>query len=83
MKSKNKIKMRTNKSTDAVCKVCGNGRDKSIELFDIAFDEKHIITICDACNEVLFSKCLKATCSVNAKIKSQHDLMVKRIRAKG
>ncbi len=82
VKKKNRIKMRVNKSPNPKCKVCGNGREKSIELFDLAFDEKHIITICDACNEDLFTKSLKATCHVNGKIKSKHDMLVKRLRNK-
>ena len=52
--------MRTNKSFDAVCKVCGATRKNSLDLFDIAFTDKHIITICDMCNEQLFNKSLKA-----------------------
>lgn len=73
---KNKIRMRVNKDENPVCKVCGNGKKKSLEFFDIAFTDKHIITICDSCNEDLFNKTLKATCSVNAKLKSHRDLAI-------
>lgn len=72
----NKIKMRTNKSENPICKVCGHTRKNSIEFFDIAFTPKHIITVCDACNDDLFSKVLKANVQVNAKLKSQKDLAV-------
>lgn len=72
----NRIRMRINKDEKAICKVCGHTRKNSLELFDIAFTDKHIITICDSCNEMLFDKCLKATCSVNAKLKSKKDLSI-------
>ena len=75
------IRMRINKDGNAKCKVCGNGRDKSLELFDIAFTDKNIITICDLCNEVLFNKTLRATCGVNHKVKSQADMAIIRNRS--
>lgn len=75
-KGNNKIKMRTNKSDNPICKVCGHTRKNSLELFDIAFTPKHIITVCDACVDELFSKVLKANCQVNAKLKSQKDLAI-------
>ena len=72
----NKIKMRTNKSDNPICKVCGHTRKNSLELFDIAFTPKHIITVCDNCLEDLFNKTLRANCQVNAKLKSQKDLAI-------
>lgn len=74
------IRMRTNKSPDAVCKVCGATRKNSLDLFDIAFTDKHIITICDMCNEQLLNKTLKATCYVNGRVKSRTDLQIIRSR---
>ena len=82
MSKRNEIRMRINKTSEPVCKVCGATRKNSLELFDIAFTDKHIITICDLCNEQLFNKTLRATCGVNAKLKSQHDLAVIRSRPK-
>lgn len=76
MSKVNVIKMRINKSDDAVCKVCGHTKKNSLELFDIAFTDKHIITICDKCNDRLFDKTLKASCGVNGKLKSKKDLAV-------
>ena len=73
--------MRTNKSPDAVCKVCGATRKNSLDLFDIAFTDKHIITICDRCNSQLLNKSLKAECYVNGRVKSQADLQIKIIRS--
>lgn len=72
----NKIKMRTNKSDNPICKVCSHTRKNSLEFFDIAFTPKHIITVCDNCLEDLFNKTLKANCQVNAKLKSQKDLAI-------
>lgn len=75
------IKMRINKDTSATCESCGNGKTKSLEMFDVCIGE-NIMTICDACNEVLFNKTLKATVGVNHKLKSQQDLKVIRSRHK-
>lgn len=80
--SKNKIKMRVNKDPNSICKVCGVNRDKCIEMFDIAFTDKHIITICDECNNQLFNKTLKSSCLVNSKLKSERDLKIIRNRNK-
>ncbi len=78
----NRIRMKVNKSDDAICKVCGSTRKKSLELFDIAFTDKHIITVCDKCNDRLFDKTLKASCYVNHKLKSKKDLAVISTRKK-
>lgn len=75
------IRMRINKDDDAKCKVCGATRKNSLELFDIAFTDKNIITICDLCNEVLFNKTLRAMCGVNGKVKSQADMAIIRNRS--
>lgn len=77
------IRMRINKDSNARCKVCGNDRSNSLELFDISFTERNIITICDLCNETLLNKTLKATCGVNGKVKSPPDLAIIRKRYNG
>lgn len=74
--SKNKIRMRVNKDESSVCKVCNASHNNSLELFDISFTDKHIITICDKCNEILFNKTLKANCMVNHRLKDKHDMKV-------
>lgn len=74
------IKMRQNKRQDACCKVCGNKIEESLGMFDIAFTDKHVITICDKCNNQLFSKSLKASCIIDNKIKSKQDQEVIAIR---
>lgn len=70
------IKMRMNKDDSSTCKVCGADRRHSLEMFDIKFDDKHSITICDICNGVLFNKTLKADCMVHGKVKSTNDIQV-------
>ena len=82
MQKRNEVRMRTNKYPDAVCKVCGATRNNSLDLYDIAFTNKHIITICDMCNGQRFNKTLKAECYVNNRIKSQADLQIIRSRPK-
>ena len=72
----NKIKMRICKDGEAKCKICGQPRDKSLEIFEIAFTEKQVIRICDLCNEQLLSKSLKASCIVNHRVKSPIDMKV-------
>lgn len=72
----NKIKMRICKDGEAKCKICGQSRDKSLEIFEIAFTEKQVIRICDLCNEQLLSKSLKASCMVNHRVKSPIDMKV-------
>ena len=67
------IKMRQNKNQHVSCKVCGNKLEESLGMFDIAFTDKHIITICDRCNNQLLSKSLKASCLIDSKIKSKKD----------
>lgn len=80
MSNRKEIRMRINKTSDAVCKVCGATRKNSLDFFDIAFTDKHIITICDMCNELLFKKSLKATCYTDSRVKSQTDLQIIRSR---
>lgn len=77
------IKMRTIKGdTEAICKICGNDRSHSLEIFEIMFTEKAKITICDLCNEELLLKTIKASCLVNSKTKTKEDMKVIRQRKK-
>lgn len=73
---KNSIRMRICKDEEAVCKVCGKSRSKSLEIFELAFTEKQVIRICDLCNETLLSKSLKASCIVNHRVKSNIDMKI-------
>jgi hypothetical protein len=73
------IKMRISKNQNAKCDSCGKGKEKSLEVFDIMVGDK-IITVCDECLNELFHKTLRASCMVNARLKSNHDLSVIAIR---
>lgn len=73
------IKMRTSITPNAQCCECGNGRNNSLELFDICICG-HILTICDQCNEQLFRKTLVADQKVSGRVKSQKDMAVIRKR---
>ena len=53
--AKPQIKMRVNKEKHPICEVCKNGRNASLEMFDIAFSKDCLITVCDACMETLFT----------------------------
>ena len=74
------IKMRVNKDGDDImCQCCNQSRKNSLEMFDMMVGNTYL-RICDQCNEVLFSKTLKATCMVNHKLKSPADMAVIRKR---
>lgn len=76
------VRMRTNNESNAYCCECGNGRNNSLELFDICIGGQ-IFTICDLCNEQLFQKTLRATCNVNSKVKRPSDMAIIRKRQIG
>lgn len=69
------IRMRNNKKQDAVCCECGDERKNVLDMFDLCIGG-NIITICDACNEVLFRKTLSAECYKNGRVKSQRDINI-------
>lgn len=73
--------MRVNTNGDAVCCECGNGRSNSIELFDIMIGGE-VFTLCDLCNDMLFQKVLRASCSVSSKVKSPADMLIIKKRRK-
>lgn len=75
------IRMRTNKNPDAVCCDCGRTREEALELFDVCIGGT-IFTICDLCDDILLSKTLSASCSVNAKVKNPADMKIIRKRKK-
>lgn len=76
------IKMRNNTDKDAICCECGDGQNDVLNMFDLCIGGT-IFTICDVCNEKIFSKCLSAEVMKNGRIKSQRDLAVIRKRANG
>lgn len=62
------------------CEVCGKTNEASLAMFCIRFNENKKIIVCDACNEDLFDKTLKASCLVSNKLKSSDDLKIIRKR---
>lgn len=73
------IRMRINYADDISCDVCNNPKTKSLELFDLMLGND-IICICDLCVNTLFSKTLKASTSLNAKLKTPRDMKIIRGR---
>lgn len=73
------IKMRNNTKSSAICCECGESQDQVLNMFDLCIGG-NIFTICDACNEKLFRKCLSAECMKNARVKSQKDMAIIRKR---
>lgn len=73
------IKMRNNKNIDAVCCECGATTNNSLGMFDICIGGE-IHTICDMCTDKVLSKTLSAICSVNSRVKNQHDMAIIRKR---
>ena len=73
------IKMRNNKDVDAVCCECWATANQSLGMFDICIGGT-IHTLCDLCTDKVLSKTLSAVCSVNGRVKSQHDMAIIRKR---
>lgn len=73
------IKMRNNTKSDAICCECGEHQDQVLNMFDLCIGGS-IFTICDACNEKLFNKCLSAECIKNGRVKSQKEMIIIRER---
>lgn len=71
--------MRNNTKSDAICCECGDKQDKVLNMFDLCIGG-NIFTICDACNEKIFSKCLSAEVMKNGRVKSQQDMAIIRKR---
>ena len=74
MKNSNLIRMRNNNNGDG-CSICGADEKHSLQIFDIKIGDIKL-HICDECNEVLMVKTLRATTSLNARLKSKKDLAV-------
>ena len=49
------IKMRNNTKLDAICCECGESQKEVLNMFDLCIGG-NIFTICDVCNEKIFSK---------------------------
>lgn len=75
------IKMRVNNKA-TMCPICNSTRRNTIEIFDLCIGDT-IITLCDACNEKLFNKTLKATVMIQSKVKTKQDIQVIQARKLG
>lgn len=75
MERRTKIKMRISKDECCRCTSCGNTKEQSIEMFELKIGA-FTFFLCDSCNEVILQKALKATCLVNAKVKTKRDLKI-------
>lgn len=69
------IKMRNNKNKNAVCCECGETQKEVLDMFDICIGG-NIFTVCDACNETLLYKTLRAECYKNGRVKEQRDMAI-------
>ena len=74
------IRMRNNTKPDAICCECGEKQNEVLNMFDLCIGGT-IFTICDVCNEKIFSKCLSAECMKNGRIKYERDMAIIRKRA--
>jgi hypothetical protein len=71
--------MRNNSKADSVCCECGQTKKQVLDMFDVCVGG-NIFTICDACNETLFYKTLRAECYKNGRVKSKEDMAIIRQR---
>ena len=69
------IKMRNNTKSDAICCECGESQKEVLNMFDLCIGG-NIFTICDVCNEKIFSKCFSAEVMKNSRVKSQRDMTI-------
>ena len=79
------IKMRNNTKPDAICCECGESQKEVLNMFDLCIGG-NIFTICDVCNEKIFSKCLSAEVMKNGRVKSKRDLQIinrRKLKSKG
>lgn len=73
--TKVKVKMRVNKNEEAICSSCGDDKQRVLDMFDLCIGETEFC-ICDRCVRVLFQKALRASCMVDNRMKSKHDLAI-------
>ena len=69
------IKMRNNTDSKAICCECKETQEQVLNMFDLCVGDT-ILTICDACNEKVLDKCLKAECMKNSRTKSNKDMQI-------
>lgn len=69
------IKMKVNNKLEAKCCNCGRGQKQSVDMFDVMVGKQRF-TICDACNDLLFTKTLNASCYRDHRVKGDKDISV-------
>ena len=69
------IKMRNNTKPEAICCECKSGQKDVLNMFDLCVGG-NVFTICDACNEKIFYKCLSAEVMKNGRVKSDRDIAI-------
>lgn len=75
-----RIKMRVNnEGSDVRCQCCNRTRQESLEMFDLMVAGQYF-RLCDMCNSELLTHTIRASCAVDKKIKSAHDMEVIRSR---
>ena len=77
---KSKVKMRINKEQNVCCMACNATRKNSLDMYDICIGST-ILTICDECNDQLFSKTLKAQLHTQTRLKTKKDISILNARA--
>ena len=70
---KNKVAMRISKNKEAKCACCGNGIEKSVDIFDMKIGD-NIFSVCDLCIEDIIYKAIKAKSYTNGRVKSEREI---------
>ena len=74
------INMRLTKDSCPICSACGNGKDLSVEIFDVRLAPAKsgviMFRLCDKCISEMFDKTLKARCMVDGMVKSSKQIAV-------
>ena len=73
------IKMRNNTNVDAKCCECGDTQKKVLNMFDLLIGDM-TFTICDACNDKILFKTLRASVMRDGRVKSPRDMAIIRGR---
>lgn len=74
------INMRISKDSEPICSACGNGKQSSVEIFDVRIAPSKtgatVFRLCDKCISEMFDKTLKARCMVDGMVKSSKQMAV-------
>lgn len=67
------IKMRVETNKNAICCECKTKYANTKEMYEVYIVDTSFV-LCAKCLDVIFSKCLKAQCNYNGRVKSQEDM---------